>query len=81
MPIVAWYMLSKESYMKRVMSEVLPTVVTFVSLPLEEPRFPRVRNGVLSHTALFAQEDQSVAIVSMNAPASIRRAKDLQSLT
>ena len=28
MPIVAWYMLSKESYMKRVMREVLPTVAT-----------------------------------------------------
>lgn len=25
MPIVAWYMLSKESYMKRVMSDVFPT--------------------------------------------------------
>lgn len=25
MPIVAWYMLSNESYMKRVMSEVFPT--------------------------------------------------------
>ena len=27
MPMVAWYMLSKESYMKRVIREVLPTVV------------------------------------------------------
>ena len=26
MPMVAWYMLSKESYMKRVIREVLPTV-------------------------------------------------------
>lgn len=26
MPIVAWYMLSNESYMKRVISDVLPTV-------------------------------------------------------
>ena len=25
MPMVAWYMLSKESYMKRVIREVLPT--------------------------------------------------------
>lgn len=25
MPIVAWYVVSKESYMKRVMSEVFPT--------------------------------------------------------
>ena len=25
MPMVAWYMLSKESYMKRVIKEVLPT--------------------------------------------------------
>lgn len=27
MPMVAWYMLSKESYMKRVIREVLPTLV------------------------------------------------------
>ena len=26
MPMVAWYMLSNESYMNRVMSDVLPTV-------------------------------------------------------
>ena len=26
MPMVAWYMLSKESYMKRVIRDVLPTV-------------------------------------------------------
>ena len=26
MPMVAWYMLSNESYMKRVISDVLPTV-------------------------------------------------------
>ena len=26
MPMVAWYMLSKESYMKRVIREVLPTL-------------------------------------------------------
>ena len=25
MPMVAWYMLSKESYMKRVIRDVLPT--------------------------------------------------------
>lgn len=25
MPMVAWYMLSNESYMKRVMSDVFPT--------------------------------------------------------
>lgn len=28
MPIVAWYMLSKESYMNRVIKDVLPTVAT-----------------------------------------------------
>lgn len=27
MPMVAWYMLSKESYMKRVIRDVLPTVM------------------------------------------------------
>jgi hypothetical protein len=28
MPIVAWYVLSKESYMNRVMSDVFPTKLT-----------------------------------------------------
>lgn len=27
MPMVAWYMLSNESYMKRVINDVLPTVI------------------------------------------------------
>jgi hypothetical protein len=31
MPMVAWYILSKESYMNRVMSEVFPTVIGGVS--------------------------------------------------
>jgi hypothetical protein len=31
MPIVAWYMLSKESYMNRVIKEVFPTVGIVVS--------------------------------------------------
>ena len=31
MPIVAWYMLSKESYMNRVIKEVLPTIGIIVS--------------------------------------------------
>lgn len=30
MPIVAWYMLSKESYMNRVIKEVLPTVTSIM---------------------------------------------------
>ena len=30
MPMVAWYMLSKESYMKRVIREVLPTGISLV---------------------------------------------------
>lgn len=54
MPMVAWYILSNESYMKRVMSEVLPTV-----------RRNRVSAGpnivltdAMAHTALLAQEDQ-----------------------
>ena len=29
MPMVAWYVLSKESYMNRVMSEVFPTVMEY----------------------------------------------------
>lgn len=33
MPIVAWYVLSNESYMKRVIKEVLPTAAS-VSFPV-----------------------------------------------
>ena len=38
MPIVAWYMLSNESYIKRVMSEVLPTVGKMVSISVHGSR-------------------------------------------
>ncbi len=34
MPMVAWYMLSKESYMKRVIREVLPTEGVWYQLPV-----------------------------------------------
>jgi hypothetical protein len=40
MPIVAWYILSKESYMNRVIRDVLPTVVIVVS----DVGLGRVRN-------------------------------------
>lgn len=32
MPMVAWYVLSKESYMKRVIRDVLPTVLIVASV-------------------------------------------------
>jgi hypothetical protein len=31
-PIVAWYILSKESYMNRVMSDVLPTANNMIAI-------------------------------------------------
>lgn len=58
MPIVAWYMLSKESYMKRVMREVLPTVIDQydgLKLPVYLPAW---------RTTLFAKEYKSVRVVS-----------------
>ena len=38
MPMVAWYMLSKESYMKRVIKEVLPTGARVVSYRITQLR-------------------------------------------
>ena len=51
-PMVAWYMLSKESYMNLVISDVFPTVLI---LSATIPKLPSIR----VHTALFAKEDQS----------------------
>lgn len=55
MPMVAWYMLSKESYMKRVMRDVLPTLegVSVWSELL-------ARRPLSDHTALLAEKDQSI---------------------
>jgi len=60
MPMVAWYMLSNESYMKRVMRDVLPTAAAvFVSY-----RCPVVYSSPSRmscwRTALLAQEDEPV---------------------
>lgn len=54
MPIVAWYMLSKESYMKRVMSEVLPTAWWLVARFEAGAKEP----GVEARTTLFSKKDQ-----------------------
>lgn len=69
MPMVAWYMLSKESYMNRVIRDVLPTVVArVVSRGFWRVGSPGVREGggrrehageERVRTALFAEEDQS----------------------
>ena len=65
MPIVAWYVVSKESYINRVINDVLPTVDDHASV------------GVLLflghretwyHTALFTKKDKSVII----SPVSLR---------
>jgi hypothetical protein len=58
MPMVAWYVLSNESYMKRVMRDVLPTVALRVSTLLYSTEHLFKAMGM--RTALFTQEDQSV---------------------
>lgn len=55
-PIVAWYMLSNESYMNLVISEVLPTVEHRVSNENDAIRW----SGKPWHTALFSQKHQPV---------------------
>jgi hypothetical protein len=56
MPMVAWYVLSKVSYMKRVIRDVLPTVACAGQYLMY------VCSGliVMCRTALFAQEDEPV---------------------
>ena len=62
MPMVAWYMLSKESYMKRVIREVLPTVGFGIScwcvqpegldhqdIPLCSPKNTSLNEAIVSH--------------------------------
>ena len=62
MPMVAWYILSNESYMKRVMSDVLPTIDHGVRLASSVRMLGDARAG--RHTALFPQEDESTPEVS-----------------
>ena len=54
MPMVAWYVLSNESYMKRVIRDVFPTVGSWVS------GVGRELSG-LQRTALLAEENKPVA--------------------
>ena len=53
-PMVAWYMLSKESYMKRVIREVLPTFTVWNQRSADEI----LSNCHGGHTALFTQKHQ-----------------------
>lgn len=55
MPMVAWYMLSKESYMKRVINDVLPTAQG-VSLGADEGD----SLAGCGYTTLFAEKHQPV---------------------
>jgi hypothetical protein len=55
MPIVAWYMLSNESYMNRVIRDVFPTVDAI------SDAFPIVRSMDMLRTTLLAQEYQSIS--------------------
>lgn len=63
MPMVAWYMLSNESYMKRVMSDVLPTIrhARLASSALRRRPAP----GTESPTTLLPQKDQPIPKVSI----------------
>lgn len=54
MPMVAWYVLSNESYMNRVMRDVLPTA-TIASVSTVSMSFPVY---CIRHTALFAQKHE-----------------------
>ncbi len=49
MPMVAWYMLSKESYMKRVIRDVLPTVM------MSERLVEAWKSGLRCHPYHFAR--------------------------
>ena len=60
MPMVAWYMLSKESYMNRVIKEVLPTRV-FSS---EQIDGAHESGCMFNYTTLFAEEYQSGTVMS-----------------
>ena len=66
MPMVAWYVLSNESYMKRVIKEVFPTAVSCQNLysRVHMCAFVFASRGTRARgnrTALFAQEYQSIA--------------------
>lgn len=58
MPMVAWYMLSNESYIKRVINDVLPTVIE--SAWNQEASVNGEKCKV--HTTLFAQENEPVSV-------------------
>lgn len=59
MPMVAWYMLSKESYINRVIKEVLPTVAIRSELADEADG-----NQLSNYTALFAKKNKSAIMKS-----------------
>ena len=59
MPMVAWYMLSKESYINRVIKEVLKTVAI-----RSEPAGEAGGNHISNYTALFAKENKSAIMKS-----------------
>ena len=68
MPIVAWYMLSKESYMKRVIREVFPTAIFC-------QRHVPIRSQGAQHTTLFAEEHQPIEWLVYAIPILIREHK------
>lgn len=67
-PMVAWYMLSNESYMKRVINEVLPTVARQICvrlcwgwyeyIPLCSPR--KTSLSKVSQTSRYCQNPKAI---------------------
>jgi hypothetical protein len=67
-PIVAWYILSKESYMKRVMSDVLPTVnATIAKFSGPLARLAAIPQGLLAYHSVHP-ERPTYAIVVVSSP-------------
>ena len=64
MPMVAWYMLSNESYMNRVIKDVLPTTKQCSGqIVAQRECFIAVGWILYMHTALLSQKDKPVAIL------------------
>lgn len=68
-PIVAWYMLSNESYMNRVIKDVLPTVKDHVS------NFDNVGSDVLLIVAYRSALLETQVFIQSQHPNNVQRAK------
>jgi hypothetical protein len=77
MPIVAWYMLSKESYMNLVISDVFPTGAHARQFSNVSLRSSTSVEGVWVRTALLAEEHQPRSPVLANSPTNARKTLNL----